>query len=245
MRFQELERIEDVVEPSNQRETRIKHFIDWAKKRIGLDEQQLNIVFSYDQKDAQEEHRTGAWDYKNNHMIVYVGNRNMVDILRTVCHELVHVKQGQIGKIQKAKVHGPGSPLEVEADAKAGYLMKLYGKLHRDIFEDTVNRNPISKQWQVRDDDAMNLKYETPKAILKNVSVKIDYDSFEAGKKVFAYLTGDRVKDFDPTNYESFSIHFKRDIDEPFYAADTKQPITNCDYVVFKDDGSVIGYQKN
>jgi hypothetical protein len=135
MRFQELERIEDIVKPSNRREARVKHFIEWTKKRLGLADEPMNIVFSYDRDDAKDQHRTGQWDYQNNHMVVYVGNRNMVDILRTVCHELVHVKQGQIGKIQKAKVHGPGSPLEVEADAKAGYLMKLYGKLHRDIFE--------------------------------------------------------------------------------------------------------------
>jgi hypothetical protein len=135
MRFTELERIEDVVKPSNRREARVRHFIDWAKKRIGLGDKPLNIVFSYDQDDAQKDHRTGLYDFQNRHMIVYVGNRNMVDILRTVCHELVHVKQGEQGEIQKATMHGPGSPLEVEADAKAGYLMKLYGKLHRDIFE--------------------------------------------------------------------------------------------------------------
>ena len=135
MRFTELERIEDVVKPSNRREARVRHFIDWAKKRIGLADDPLNIVFSYDQDDAQKDHRTGLYDFQNRHMIVYVGNRNMVDILRTVCHELVHVKQGEQGEIQKATQHGPGSPLEVEADAKAGYLMKLYGKLHRDIFE--------------------------------------------------------------------------------------------------------------
>jgi hypothetical protein len=135
MRFHELERIEDIVKPSNRREARVKHFVAWAKKRIGLADEPLNIVFSYDQDDAQDLHRTGQYDFQNNHMVVYVGNRNMVDILRTVCHELVHVKQGQVGEIQRAKEHGAGSPLEVEADAKAGYLMKLYGKLHRDIFE--------------------------------------------------------------------------------------------------------------
>ena len=135
MRFKELERIEDIIDPSNRREARVKHFIEWAKKRIGLADEPLNIVFSYDQDDAQKLHRTGQYDYQNSHMVVYVGNRNMVDILRTVCHELVHVKQGQVGDIQRATKHGPGSPLEVEADAKAGYLMKLYGKLHRDIFE--------------------------------------------------------------------------------------------------------------
>jgi hypothetical protein len=135
MKFAELDRIEDIIKPSNRREARIKHFIEWSKKRLNIDNDSIDIVFSYDQKDAQQEHRTGAYDVQNNHMVVYVGNRNMVDILRTVCHELVHVKQGQMGEIQRAKVHGPGSPLEVEADAKAGYLMKLYARLHRDIFE--------------------------------------------------------------------------------------------------------------
>ena len=103
MRFHELERIEDIVKPSNRREARVKHFVAWAKKRIGLADEPLNIVFSYDQDDAQDLHRTGQYDYQNNHMVVYVGNRNMVDILRTVCHELVHVRQGQRGEIQRAK----------------------------------------------------------------------------------------------------------------------------------------------
>lgn len=133
MRFNELEKIENVSKPSNRREARVRHFIDWAKKRIGLKDMDIKLMFSYDQKDAQAQHRTGSYDWHHNEMIVYVGNRNMVDILRTVCHELQHVKQDQDGRI---KVHSPpGSKLEVEADAVAGYLMKLYGRLHRDIFE--------------------------------------------------------------------------------------------------------------
>ena len=93
----------------------------------------IDIAFSYDKADAQDQHRTGQFDWHNKKMLVYVGNRNMVDILRTVCHELQHVKQNEDGRIKKYT--GPGSPLEVEADAVAGYLMKLYGKLYRDIFE--------------------------------------------------------------------------------------------------------------
>lgn len=137
MRFQDLqpERINNIRRPSNKREKRIRHFMDWTSKRIGLKNLDIDISFSYNKMDAQEQHRTGQYDWQNNQMLVYVGNRNMVDILRTLCHELVHVKQGQDGDIQRATKHGAGSPLEIEADAKAGYLMKLYGKLHRDIFE--------------------------------------------------------------------------------------------------------------
>lgn len=135
MRFGEIERdqLQNVRRPSNRREKRVRHFIDWVSKRIGLKDADIDIAFSYDKADAQDQHRTGQFDWHNKKMLVYVGNRNMVDILRTVCHELQHVKQNEDGRIKKYT--GPGSPLEVEADAVAGYLMKLYGKLYRDIFE--------------------------------------------------------------------------------------------------------------
>jgi len=133
MRFNELEKIENISKPSNRREARVRHFIEWVKNRIGLKDLDIDIEFSYDKDDAQAQHRTGQYNWQEGQMLVYVGNRNMVDILRTVCHELQHVKQGQDGRIKE--YNPPGSELEVEADAVAGYLMKLYGKLHRDIFE--------------------------------------------------------------------------------------------------------------
>ena len=108
------------------------------------------------------------------------------------------------------------------------------------IKDDTINRNPASKQWQVRADNDMALKYETPKTILKNTSVVVQPD-----KKIFAYIQGTPVKAFDPAGFESFSIRFKRDPDHPFYRADTEEPIDHCDYVEFNSDGSVIGYFAN
>lgn len=105
------------------------------------------------------------------------------------------------------------------------------------IKDDTINRNPASKQWQVRADDDMALKYETPETILKDTSVVVEPD-----KKIFAYIQGTPVKSFDPTGFESFPIRFKRDPDSPFYRSDTDEPINHCDYVEFNSDGSVIGY---
>ena len=67
-------------------------------------------------------------------MWIYTGNRNLIDIMRTVAHELAHRKQ-----FEDDMVHGdqayPGSPIEQQADAVAGYLMKLYGKEHPEIIE--------------------------------------------------------------------------------------------------------------
>ena len=106
------------------------------------------------------------------------------------------------------------------------------------IKDDIINRNPASKTWQVRADDDMALKYETPEKVLKNTSVIIQPD-----KKIFAYIHGTPVSSFDPGGLESFPIHYRRDPKYPFYRTDTNEPISHCDYVAFNSDGSVIGYQ--
>jgi predicted chitinase len=106
------------------------------------------------------------------------------------------------------------------------------------IKDDTINRNPASKQWQVRADDDMALKYETPSQVLKDTTVVV-----QPNKKIFAYIQGTPVTSFDPTGLESFPIQFRRDADYPFYRTDTDEPITDCDYVAFHRDGSVVGYQ--
>jgi predicted chitinase len=106
------------------------------------------------------------------------------------------------------------------------------------IKDDTINRNPAAKTWQVRADDDMALKYETPEKVLKNTSVIIQPD-----KKIFAYIHGTPVSSFDPAGLESFPIHYRRDPKYPFYRTDTNEPVSHCDYVAFNSDGSVIGYQ--
>ena len=106
------------------------------------------------------------------------------------------------------------------------------------IKDDIINRNPASKTWQVRADDDMALKYETPEKVLKNTSVIIQPD-----KKIFAYIHGTPVSSFDPAGLESFPIHYRRDPKYPFYRTDTDEPVSHCDYVAFNSDGSVIGYQ--
>jgi Zn-dependent peptidase ImmA (M78 family) len=67
-------------------------------------------------------------------MWIYTGNRNLIDIMRTVAHELTHRKQHEDGRINGDQSY-PGSPIEQEADAVAGYLMKLYGKENPEIVE--------------------------------------------------------------------------------------------------------------
>lgn len=110
----------------------IADFIKWAAPKIHL-KTVPKITFSDDQAEAEKHHHTGSYDWHNNTLWVYVGNRNLVDIIRTLCHELVHAKQDQANRIRRHSP--PGSKLEREADETAGYLLKLYGAKNNDIFQ--------------------------------------------------------------------------------------------------------------
>jgi hypothetical protein len=69
-----------------------------------------------------------------------VGNRHIMDVLRTLAHELQHRKQDE-------REHMPpgagdtGSRFENEAHAVAGVLMRKYADMHPEYFEDT----PVSE----------------------------------------------------------------------------------------------------
>jgi hypothetical protein len=113
-------------------EAEIKRFINWVYDKENIKGPRPKIIFS-NEKESPEMHHTGWYRKDSNTMWVYTGNRNLIDILRTVAHELTHRKQGAQGRI---KGHSPpGSKLEREADAEAGYLMKLYGAEHPEIVE--------------------------------------------------------------------------------------------------------------
>lgn len=110
----------------------IKKFIDWTIKTINLQKPYPNIQLSQDTEKAQKGHHTGV--HSENDIWVYTGNRNLVDIFRTIFHELVHHKQYQLGMIQNGDSY-PGSPIEAMADMVAGKYIKIYGKKHPEIFQ--------------------------------------------------------------------------------------------------------------
>ena len=111
----------------------VQKFIAWTAKKLHL-EKTPKIEFSYDSDEAREGHHTGRHVQGTGEVWVYVANRNMVDILRTVFHELTHVRQGELGMIRPGDSY-PGSPIEAEADMMAGKYMKIFGKAHPEIFQ--------------------------------------------------------------------------------------------------------------
>jgi Zn-dependent peptidase ImmA (M78 family) len=58
----------------------------------------------------------------------------MADILRTLAHELVHHKQNLDGRINYESGE-TGSDIENEANAKAGVLLRDFGKKNNEIYQ--------------------------------------------------------------------------------------------------------------
>ena len=111
----------------------VQKFVKWAADILKLNSIP-EIEFSYDTDEAQEGHHTGRHTQGENSVWVYVANRNLVDIFRTVFHELVHVRQGELNMIKPGSSY-PGSPIEAEADIMAGKYIKIFGKDHPEIFQ--------------------------------------------------------------------------------------------------------------
>ncbi len=68
-------------------------------------------------------------------MAVYKKGRALIDIMRSAAHELVHHQQNQNKKLNQ-NVKDIGGPIEDEANAVAGQLIKKFGYAHPklDVF---------------------------------------------------------------------------------------------------------------
>jgi hypothetical protein len=80
---------------------------------------------------------TANYDYTKENKIIKVcaKNRALVDVCRSVAHEMVHHKQFEQGRL---KVQPPdiGGEIEDEANAKAGQFIKMYSKEDPNIYNE-------------------------------------------------------------------------------------------------------------
>jgi Zn-dependent peptidase ImmA (M78 family) len=111
----------------------IEEFIQYCKSVLKIDALPP-IQFTNDRAWATERHSFGEYDPTKNTLFVYIGNRNLADILRTLGHELVHHKQNELGVLKNGSGQ-TGSEIENEANSIAGVLMRNYGKTNELIYE--------------------------------------------------------------------------------------------------------------
>lgn len=119
----------------------IDDFVHFTKKELKI-KHDVDIEFRDDKGENGEISTTAVYQYSDKDpasdvadIKVHAGDRYLIDIMRSVAHELVHHQQNENGKL-KGKISNVGGPIEDEANAVAGELIKKYGKLHPEIYGD-------------------------------------------------------------------------------------------------------------
>ena len=137
MRFLEL-----VEEPVNDGTDEIvRDFVDFAGDRLGL-ERPPKIKLIRDPKQAAERKSFGGY-MPGGGIEINIGNRHIMDVLRTLAHEMVHHKQDVAGELND-RSGKDGSPEENEANAKAAVIMRLWAKMNPELFQ---RASILAEQW--------------------------------------------------------------------------------------------------
>jgi len=113
------------------KESEIKQFIQYVYDKLHMDAPLPRIKLQ-STKESPKQNRTGWYNALKNEMWIYTGNRNLIDILRTVAHELAHHKQRLDGDTTN---NTDLADLEGQADQVAGMIMKLYVRQNPEIIE--------------------------------------------------------------------------------------------------------------
>lgn len=124
----------------------IEDFINFCINELQLNKE-INLRVKRDPQWSVRNKTFGRYNDSTNELEVSVGGRHIMDVLRTVGHELVHQKQNELGSVPP-DAGDTGSDYENEANAKAGVLMRQYGTKHPELFvpnTDNVSESEINE----------------------------------------------------------------------------------------------------
>lgn len=110
---------------------KVTDFVNFAKDYLEInDDIKISLAF-----EKTPDIRTTAYYNNEGFIKVYVKDRAIIDVCRSIAHELVHHKQNLDGRFENAKNPGEdGSEFENEANAVAGVLIRKWGRIHPEIY---------------------------------------------------------------------------------------------------------------
>ena len=108
-------------------------FIRFAAKDLELDSLP-KFDFVFDNKGSMERRSFGGYAPGEEHITITVKNRHIMDVCRTLAHELVHYSQDLKSELDDDEAGSTGSPQENEANARAAVIMRNFGRAFPDMF---------------------------------------------------------------------------------------------------------------
>jgi putative chitinase len=148
-------------EPMNMKEI-VQDFVDYCVAELKID-QAPNLKIRHDPQWSKINHTFGKYTPDNNVLQIGVANRHIMDILRTVAHELTHQRQHEVQDVPP-DAGNTGSSHENVANAMAGILMRNYGKMHPEHFidapldEETLGSSTLSAMENNQDLSEVRLR---------------------------------------------------------------------------------------
>jgi Zn-dependent peptidase ImmA (M78 family) len=112
---------------------KITEFVKFVKKELGIEKCPTIVL----QNGRGELKTTANYDYSKKNKIIRINakNRSLVDVMRSIAHEMVHHKQYEDGRLNTPPPD-IGGEIEDEANAKAGQYIKLYSKMDETIYDE-------------------------------------------------------------------------------------------------------------
>jgi len=110
----------------------VADFINFAKAHLGINDD-IKVELAY---ERTPDLTTTAYYNLDGFIKIYVKDRAIIDVCRSIAHELVHHQQNIQGRLLNAGKDGEdGSPIENEANAVAGVIIRKYGKLNPQLYQ--------------------------------------------------------------------------------------------------------------
>lgn len=111
----------------------VTDFVNFSKKYLDIDDD-IKVALAFER--TPDLRTTAYYNNSKNFVKIYVKDRAIIDICRSIAHELVHHKQNIEGRITDATKDGAdGSEIENEANAVAGVIIRKWGRIHPEIYE--------------------------------------------------------------------------------------------------------------
>ena len=118
---------------NDDKKKKLTDFVKFVKKELSIDKMPTISI----QNGRGSLKTTANYDYTKENKIIKINakNRALVDVMRSVAHELVHHKQYEQGRLD-TKPPDIGGEIEDEANAKAGQYIKMYSKKDNTIYDE-------------------------------------------------------------------------------------------------------------
>lgn len=172
-----------------------REFIEWASKKLDIKIPANKIKFTNDKEKVKNRHTFGS-TMSTGDIWVYAGERNTADILRTLCHEMVHFKQFKDGTAHDNMDEKNRLRIEDEANAMAGRMLREYGKHNVEIYEGKTG----SLQHDVA--DSLPYAYVIPELNSGNPYQQYKFGVAIAGARGKPGRDYDQIKKFEDSGLE-------------------------------------------